>query len=203
MIYTKDEEETFEFFSLSISTPLTNQGKYLTEYGTKFEGGCPFCGRGKKLVGDAYINRNFVKKYDFAALDHGFVFLSKYVKTLIEENSFTGIKFPARLLDYKGREIPEYYCPEFENILPPMSEKTWVYTDDFLKRYDICGHHPRFLRSSVKYTRTALKDAMDFNLSKEYFNCMQNQEIIISKRVRDLFKKQKIRAWPLPVQIVD
>ena len=85
------------------------------------------------------------------------MFLSKYVKTLIEENSFTGIKFPARLLDYKGRDMPEYYCPEFENILPPMSEKTWVYTGDIQMRYEKCGHQPRLLRSSVKYTRTALK----------------------------------------------
>ena len=98
--------------------------------------------------------------------------------------------------------MDDFYAVNFENTLPPMSEKTWLV--EYQKEYccKTCGHCTTYLRSEIRYEREKLQNALDFNLAKEYVDNWDTQEIIVSAKARKVFKENKIRIRFDPVTIL-
>ena len=200
--YTKKELETVEFFELSLSTPLEREGTTPADYGTQYIGGCPHCGLGQHLAGEVLIDRKFIIKHQIGRL-YPEIFVSKEIKTLIQESGFTGVSFPYEVRDFKGRAMPEYYVMTIESTLPSMSLSAWIFPTDYPhQRYEKCGHQIKYHKSDSQYEREKLKNAKDFNLSCEYLNNFRMQKIIVSARVRKFFKEHKISVGYVPVTLL-
>ena len=198
--YSKSEIEKCDYFKLNIPYPLELEGTYASDYGTQYTGGCPSCGLGGKPAGDVLVDRKFVKKHKIGNVCPD-IYVSEEIKNLIESNNLTGISFTNRMKDYKGREMPEYYIMDIQSILPQMSSSTWLnYTDG--ASYEECGHNVVYLRSDVQYEKEKLDGALDFNLTEEYIDNYRLREIIVSAKVRKLFKEHKIYSFFFPVAIV-
>ena len=80
------------------------------------------------------------------------------------------------------------------NEMPAMNQKARIFhvSGCFC---ELCQSSGLILESEVVYNREDLEKVKDFNLSKEYFGLgkpMQN--LIISKRGRDIFRREKIRV---------
>lgn len=200
--YTKKEENSCEYFQMRIYSPLESEGSIASDYGTQCVGGCPHCGLGKETKGDVFVNRRFMKKRGIFSLRPDIV-ASPDVKWLIESEEFTGITFDTCLKDYKNREIDEYHCAKIPNVLPEMDKSTWLIVKYEDPRYKKCGHHVRYLLSDIKYNRHSLEHATDFNLSCEYVNNFRERCVVVSKRVRDVFLKNKVKVKFNPVQIIE
>jgi len=187
--YTQKELEETQYFHLIEFVPLELEGTSAADYGTRYEGGCPYCGVGQKRVGDVVVDRKFVRKYKFGNLNPE-LFASEELKLLIEQEGLTGITFGSPLKDFKGREMPLLYSVQINSVLPRMSESTWLTTEGHCLK---CGKDTICLRSDLQYEREKLTDAKDFNLTYEHLDNWHLRNIVISAKARNLFKKHKIQ----------
>lgn len=200
--YTKKEVEDFNYFQMRILSPLEKEGTEASDYGTSYEGGClnPNCRRGKMLVGDILVDRKLMKKWDIGSLRPD-IYVSENLKDLICSNGLTGVSFNHEVKDFKGREMKKFYIMEFHHVLPPMSSSAWLIKSESLI-YKECGHHTLYLRSDLQYESEKLDSALDFNLSNEYVDTFREREIIVSNKVRKLFKQHKTHAGFIPIAII-
>lgn len=196
--YTTKELSSHPYFELLLPWPLELEGTSAESYGTQYQGGCLYCGIGKKTIGDTYVDRKFVCKYRVGTLINE-VFMDDEVKKIIQDNELTGITFDHMLKDYKGRELNNYYIANINSTLPPLSNMTWLESGYTNKQ---CGHSIIYLRSGLRYEREKLANASDFNLTKEYLNNYQEQMIVVSAKVKQIFNEHKIFARFRPVDIV-
>jgi len=200
--YTKIEIENAEFYVMSIPTPLELEGTKASDYGTQYSGGCPYCGLGGKPVSDVLVDRKFMKRYKIGTL-YPDIFVSEELKELIESNNLTGVSFDHEVKDYEGREMSKFFTIDIHHVLPPMSDSAWLIKDEYSdRRYDVCGHSVIYLRSDIQYERKKLVEVRDFNLTNEFVNNSRLRQIIVSARVRQIFKHNKIYAGFFPVAII-
>ena len=196
--YTPKELTSHPYFELLLPWPLELEGTSAENYGTQYQGGCPYCGMGKKPVGDVYVDRKFVRKYRAGTLVNE-VFTNGEVKQIIQDNQLSGVIFKHMLKDYKGRELDDYHIAEIISTLPPLSSKTWLEPERRLNEQ--CEHRVIYLRSPLRYERSKLAEAADFNLTCEYLNNFQEPGIVVSAKVKEIFTKHKIFARFRPVDI--
>ena len=198
--YTKKEIDNAEFFQLIEPFPLELEGTTAAHYGTQYDGRCSHCGFGGNRVGSIFIDKKFLKTSKIGNLFPDF-FVAEDVRVLIETNKFTGIAFGEPIQDYKGRDMSLYYSAHIEHILPALSETTFLESSGFPCQY--CGHETVYLRSDLQYKKEALMDAKDFNLTREHLDNWGLRSIIVSARVRNLFKEHKTKVGRfIPVAIL-
>jgi len=200
-VYTPTEEKNCEFFYMWLSEPMEIEAVHLEDYGTQFRNGCTLCDANRNLIGDALIDRKLVKKKPILQLTDSLIAISKSTKWLIEKSNLTGFEFKHMLKDYKGREMEEYFCiePTANNILPPMHSQTWFW--EWTEKP--CEHKQYLIASNVKYSYSSLVNAKDLNFSFEFsYGLNPNRFIIVSKKLRDVFMENKIRAGFMPVNII-
>ena len=188
--YTKNELANTKYFRLLPSFPLELEGTSSADYGTKHQDSCEdkFCRMCGELVGDVYVDRKFMKNKKFGTL-YPDLFVSEEIKNVIEEAELTGVKFGGLVKDYKGREMKDkYYVMHITNILPPLSQSTWI------EESSTCsfGHTTRYFRSDLMYEREKLANAQDFNLTCEHLNNDFLQEIVVSARVKKVLSKHRL-----------
>lgn len=196
--YTPKELTSHPYFELFLPWPLELEGTSAENYGTQYQGGCPYCGTGKKPVGDVYVDRKFVRKYRVGTLVNE-VFTNGEVKGIIQDNLLSGVVFKHMLKDYKGRELDDYHIADITSTLPPLSSKTWLEPERRL--HEQCEHRVIYLRSPLRYESSKLADAADFNLTSEYLNNFQEPGIVVSAKVKQIFTKHRIFARFRPVDI--
>ena len=199
--YSKQEMKDAEFFQMIVSDPLESEGTYARDYGTKYVDCCDACKVGGTLYGDVFVDRKFVKKCSIASLRPD-IFVSAEVKWLIEENGLTGVSFEHKVLDYKGREIPDYYVMTFENVLKPMNTQTWFSFEPVAKKCPACGKKIPYLKSHFYYNGEDLKNIRDFNLTMEAYDNFSERGIVVSKKVKEIFSKAKVRVGYRMLNIV-
>lgn len=200
--FTKREIENAEFYETFFSDPLELEGTSAIDYGTRYEGGCPLCGLGGKAIADVLVDKKFMRKKEIGSLRPDY-FVSERIKSVIEKNRLTGVSFPHMVKDYKGREMVPYYTMEVESILPPMSEETWLKRYTLGHTYEACGHREIYKLSRCKYERQKLADAKDFNLSNEYLDVFRERELIVSRRVKQVFQENNIQGAYSPIIILE
>jgi hypothetical protein len=81
--YSSVELKQVKYFKLSIPSPLELEGTDASDYGTLYSDGCPFCGMGRKPIGDILVDRKFLRKYKIGCL-HPEIFVSE--DTFSDEN---------------------------------------------------------------------------------------------------------------------
>lgn len=199
--YTKAELEKCDFFQLSLmAAPLELEGTDAATYGTQYEGGCLICGNGIKRIGDILVDRKFVNKVkaDIGTLKPD-PYVSEKLRDIIISNGFTGVSFEDEVKDYKGREMPrKLYAMNVHNVLPPLSDTTWLVPSAFPCKK--CGDDSTlYLRSDLQYEREKLDGANDFNLTCEYIDNWHEQYLVVSARVRKVFKENKMYCRFIPV----
>lgn len=200
--YTKREIDSSEWFQMRLPEPLELEGVTAAYYGTQYKGGCPHCGLGGKSVGNVLVDRKFIRKCRMGILFPD-IYVSEEVRRIIETNGLTGVSFDSEVRDYKEREMPKNYVMSIHHVLPPMSTSTWLCPDEYPdRRFAECGHQVLYRRSDIQYEKEKLKNAMDFNLSAEHINNFRLQDIIVSAKVRKVFKAHKIYSFFFPVALL-
>lgn len=196
--YTKKELEQCQFFHLELPCPTELDGISLKDFGNVYEDACPVCRFGTTLRGDVLVDRKYPKKYKMGVIPTE-VYMSEEIKSLAEEHGWTGISFDRKLVDFKGREMADFYVPDFSNVLPPMSETAWFNPQTPCRS---CGHRTLYVDSDYQYERGKLSQAKDFNLTHEYINNDEMRQIIVSARVRKILQQNKIYCWYFPVSLI-
>ena len=199
--YTPSELERVPFFRMMLPSPLELEGKNAADYGTKYAGACPLCGFGGTPIGDVFVDRKFMRTCKIGVLPPD-ICVSEGVKELIESNQLTGISFDHKIRDFKGRDMPDFYVMDVHHILPPMSNSVWLKQFSPNPRYKQCGHQVLYLRSDIQYEKYKLEGANDFNLTCEYINNYRVRELIVSAKVRKVFRANRIRAFYEPVAML-
>ena len=184
--FTKKEMDSIPFFYLRDTVaPLELEGDTIENYGTKYVDG--------KLASDVLIDKKYLKKIKWGYLRPERV-VSEEVKKIIEDNQLTGIKFESLVKDYKGREVDPYYVISFTNSLPPISSKTWLRDGD---------NGVIYKNSELYYEKEKLNGALDFNLTFEHFNNWNMQYVIVTPKVKKVFKENGLRLHFEPIILVD
>ena len=201
--YTKQEIKNAEFFLARFIYPWEhNPDNNAETYGTKYigESGCTGCGRGKKQISELIVDMKKVIKYKISTIIPE-IMVSPDVMAIIEESRLTGVSFGS-VRDYKNREMPSYYQMFIQNVLQKMSDEIRVEIQD-ITTCKVCGTGGLFLRSEAIYETEKLTNALDFNLTSEYFWSANycRREPIVSAKVRDVFNKYKIKFGSEPVSI--
>lgn len=200
-IHSKEEIKNAEYFLLLYGCPLEAEGTSAEDYGTRYTNCCEKCKIGGIPLGDALVDRRFVKKVQFATLKR-VIIVSEQVKWLIESNGLTGVHF-GRVKDYKGREMQDCYSLLVDNILPPMDKKTWLTINPPAETCDQCGIIVPYLNSHCYYHESDFNNACDFNLTYEFMNNWAERGIIASKRVKEIFSKYRVRVGYEMLNIVE
>lgn len=195
--YTPKELKQCEFFEIVPPHPTELDGVNLKSFGNIYEEACPGCGVGGKLHGDVLVDRKYPRKYKMGIIQPE-LYMSGEVKTLVEENGLTGLFFNRKMVDYKGREISDFYVPDFSSVLPPMNESTWLNPQTPRE----CGHRIIYLDSDIQYEREKLSEAKDFNLTQEYLNNWMMRHVIVSARAKKVLQQNKITCHYIPVLLI-
>lgn len=190
-LYTPLEKRNAKWFRMGVSYPLESAGKSSLDFGTKLKGCCQECNIGGIPQGDILVDRKYMKKKSIVSLVPGII-VSRQVKWLIEENCLTGVNFDHKVSDFKNREIEEYYCMTFDNILPPTDIRTWLSYNPPAVTCKKCGREVPYIRSNWYYKIHDFDNAQDFNLTYEFTNNWAERDMIVSRKVKDIFQKYKI-----------
>lgn len=194
----KEIKASLYFHVAHLPFPFELEGTNPEDYGTQYVGDCPICGLGKKAVGDVFVDRKFMKKYQMGILSPEY-FVSERVRILLEESGLTGFRIGSQIKDYKGREMPPYYVLEIDSILPSLSESTWIEPAGL----EPCGHPwTLYTRSDLQYEKEKLANAKDFNCTQESLNNFHMHDLIVSAKARAFFKENKIYAQFVPLTIL-
>ena len=202
--YSKKEIDNAKLYDVVLADPWEKDGLGEVNFNTEYDltKACPRCGVGKRLTGDMFAQVSKMKKCDIVFLRPSII-VSPKVKRIILENGLTGCSFsPVR--DWETQKNTEYDRLITSNEMPALNSKARIIhvSGCFC---ELCQSSGQILESEVVYNREDLEKVKDFNLSKEYFGLgkpMQN--LIISKRVRDIFRREKIRViYYEPVRIME
>lgn len=200
--YTKKELEAALFYNVYLSDPWELDGKSERHFNSddNLLSGCPECGRGRVLKSDLYVQTSKLKKKDIVVLDPSII-ISERVRDLIQKLRFTGCEF-STVRDYRTKEVVNYYRLNITSILPNMDPSVKIVKERH--PCEVCHEYKQNLESEVIYQADQLGEIQDFNLTKEYFNMgIPVQKLIVSKRVRDAFRKEKIRViYYEPIRII-
>ena len=200
--YSKQEICNAEYYDMRFSCALEAAGTRASSYGTKYHSCCQECNIDGIPIGDILIDRKYVKKYSIASLKPDII-VSKQVKWLIESNNLTGVEFNHIVRDFKGRDIPEYYRLTINNYLDPVDNRTILSYSPPAKVCQECGRVVPYLRSNLYYKKAAFDSASDFNLTYELFDNWYEHNVVVSKKVKNIFTKYKVHAWFKMINIVE
>lgn len=82
------------------------------------------------------------------------------------------------------------------------ADSAWLHDWHPTQEPTTCGHGWFYLDSECQYEREKLEGVQDFNLTFENINNGQERQLIVTKRVVDFFRKNRIRARYEPVTIL-
>jgi len=185
--YSKSELEKTEYFNWLLPTPLELEGKRAVHYGTQYNQECSVCSMVRDPIDHVLIDKKFLRKTR-VGLVFPDIIVKGEIKELFEQEGITGVSFSKKVCDYKGRDIDEFYVMDIHNILPPLSDKTWLEKSVYK-----CGHEYFYLRSDMHYEKEKLLNAVDINYTCENLYNVNNQGLVVSAKVRDLLRKHQLR----------
>lgn len=199
--YSKEEIEHATYFQLKLAYPFQSQNKFwAADFGVQYDFSCNECRRPSAILRQLTpmkLDLTKTGKWQMFIVPPAII-VREDVKQAIEDAELDGITFE-KVQDYKGRDIePIHYQMHIRHVLPPMNPYTIKTTGGFLP-CKCCGRTVTHLENTISYSESDLSDAKDFNLSQEHIFNYDMQEIIISKRARDVIKKTVRRCNCIPV----
>lgn len=202
--FMKKEIEAAQFYRMGIADPWELDGKSEENFNTDYDmsNACSRCGAGRELASDLKVPLTKIKKKDIAMLPPSII-INERLYDLIHGLNLTGCSFkPVR--DYRTNNSSSYRQLIINNILPPLQSPTQIIKEEGYWYCHECGKRGNLLRSGLAYRESDLSNAKDFNVTQEWFGlAVLEHEIIVSKRVREVFKQEKIKSVVFqPVYIV-
>ena len=199
--FTQSEINKLPFYHMILRAPFESEGCPPEYYGTQYdEDHCNRCHFGGQLKGDLLVDRKFMKNCKIGSF-YSHQFIKEEFIPILKSSGLTGITYSGNVSDYKGREMPAFKLFEIENILPPISKATCL--EKYRFPCDDCGYQITYLYGTPAYEREKLEGALDFNWSHEIFNNWNQRKIIVSAKVKQVFRENKIRAYFRPIYIMD
>jgi hypothetical protein len=147
-------------------------------------------------IGTLILDTDKIQKSDAALTGYGEFIVSRAALDILNEEKLTGFQFQPviygneKLPFQKQKYFNEYFQLSALHVLPEMSDETEI----------IKGHVPGLVVVPkdylIYYPREAMTDALDFNLSKEYFGSNSapphnpQRYWIISKRALDILQNR-------------
>ena len=176
------------------------------EYDTRYEilSGCDDrdCPSIEKQVSPVHLDTRKFGNHDFKMLLSREFIISKRFRDLIETQGLTGCDFAPVMHRKTNQASPDIFQLIVTNVLPDIAPE--------FKRENIqcdkCGTQVLIRRDWLySYHKSALKNIMDFNLTKEYFSVTYPYRVlIISQKVYQLIKEYKIKGPVyVPVRLIE
>lgn len=169
--------------------------------------GCPNCSHGLLQNRPLRTLKPKMGSNDIAALhwEYEFIITSR-LKNIIEQEGLTGCEFWPVIDHRKNIDRDDVYQLYIAGRMPPMSIETYFTIEDLRKPCILCGRSKSIIAKGQKvYDRATLGDIKDFNRTQEWLGggYSVHQVPIVSKRVYDVFNKNKIRGVRFePVKII-
>ena len=196
--FTKAEIENAPLLRLQLKTARLDNPKKEQLYDRSHI--CPKCGAGLEVIPPLLIPKNDMgkKKIDFTA-HHHWMIIEKPLANKIIECGLTGIEFQTA---YLGRNLTDFYYAKITNRMPPFSSKSKYQISEPCDlcnnsgRYDNYSQPTEFIYNQLDIEMCGLQD---FNKTFEYFGYWGHskegggQLLIVSQKVRELFKNEKVR----------
>jgi len=203
VMYTQKEKDQCEYFNWIPPYPLELEGTRAHHYGTQYRHVCEECGLRSDPIDCVLVDKKFVSKAKVANLVPDII-VSEDIMKLFMSSGISGVTFEKETFDYKGRQMPKYYLMDVKNILPPLAESTILVNDSsFENNLHNCSHDTFYLRSDLQYEREKLKNAFDINQTFEHLNNWRIRELVVSAKVRNLLKSNKLRIGHfIPIAII-
>ncbi len=115
---------------------------------------------------------------------------------MLEKEGFTDVEYWNVVWYKKNEYFSDIYQLFINNVMPKMSSETNIEPSG--EKICECGKSGYYLEDGqqIKYDRESLRDIKDFNKTSEWLGGMKMawQFPIVTKRVYDFFKKNKIKA---------
>ena len=190
----------FDFYGTNIKHP--------SHYGTEYEKTivCSKCGTAKyQQTSPLYWNTIQLKKKLFMEIPSsrhtgGYsIIVAERLANVLKDN-YTGFTFEA--VKHVGKENNENRCYQMlvNSILPPLSAKMPFIAEDLCLE---CGKFA-ITKFPLHYDRFSLNNIKDFNVAYEEMLYPDFQpRLLVSKKVKELFKELKIKPVWQPIIVVD
>ncbi|MGQ7887513.1 hypothetical protein [Paenibacillus sp. WC2504] len=190
--YTKKEMDSSYFFHVNVPFPWEHEPlKNAAYYGTVYETLEVDCECQLQQISELRLDVKKMKKSHLITI-YPQLIVTEHAKNIIIQNELTGCEFlPAN--DYKERELGQVFEMRVINILPLLSERTRLEKVK-LKHCSRCIAGA-VLRSELIYEKADLKLVLDFNLTTERLNAYDARQLVVSKKVRDVFNENKIKVY--------
>lgn len=199
--YSKEEIEHSPYYQLKLAYPLQSQSKFWAiDFGVQYDFSCDECKRPSAIIRQLTpmkLDLTKIGKWQMFIVPPAII-VREDVKAAIETAGLDGVSFE-KVMDYRGRDIEAvHYQMHISHILPAMTSYTIKTNGGFLPCKS-CGRTVTHLENTISYSVNDFSTAKDFNLSQEHIFNYDVQEIIISKRARDIIKKTVRRCNCIPV----
>lgn len=203
--YSKEETENAPFYELKLNFPFQSQNKFwASDFGVEYEYSCEKCKKPSTIIrqlSPMKLDLRKVGKWQMFFVPPAII-VREDVKLAIEQENLTGVWFD-KVSDYKGRDIEAtHYQMHIEQTLPPMNAYTIKSTGGYLP-CKVCGTTVTHLENPMSYSLNDFACAKDFNLSQEHIFNYDIQAVIISKRAREVIKKNVRRSNSIPILFVE
>ncbi len=178
-----------------------------------FEKGCPHCSFGREQILPIRLKNNInLGKSDISGIwwIRQFIVTEK-LKNIIENANLTGCDFWPVISNKTNMPFEGIYQLKVTATLPPMSKTTDFYIGNTVEIagqvLKICpnGCGEQVIRGLSYYDKNVLENLSDFALTYEWLGsgCNRWQNIYISQKAYDIFKKNKIRGvWFEPAIVL-
>lgn len=194
---TKKEVDMADYFVLNLG--IYGKEDYTEGYQTEYiDLYCNECGNHYLIPkGECYIKKTEFRGKDIATsmLGNVEILVSDVVKNLIQSNNLSGVEFfKAHHYNNKIKNDFNVWRMAVVNTLPPIeSGMTVVYEDGYCST---CKKHHVHPLSYVRYKKEVIHNALDFNLSCEFFGSgwYGSPKLIVSKKVYDMIRDNKING---------
>jgi hypothetical protein len=198
--FSTSEINKLPFYQMLPVHPFELVGKDPQDYGTQYMGNhCTQCQFGGRLVGDLLVDRKHMKKVNIGSF-YSHYFINETLIPILENSGLTGISYIGDVKDYKGREMSSFKLFD-ANILPPLSKTTGLKLLEYPCGH--CGYYRTHLFGPLEYERKKFEGALDFNFSNEIIDNFMQRQLVVSAKVKQVFRENKIHAIFRPIVILD
>ncbi|MNF94677.1 hypothetical protein D3C84_773950 [compost metagenome] len=192
--YSKKDLNEGLYFDVRLRYPWEHISNEAKDNGTQYDdrNKCQLCGQGVYQITDLIIDTKKIGKQNIV-YNYPDIIVTEHTKRVIEENNLTGCRF-RNVFDRKDRDLTRYFQLIPNAVLGPMNIRQMKI--DKHRYCDAC-FRGAVLRSEIVYSGASMTRAEDFNKSLEFygFGSYCTPRLIVSSKVREIFKKNQIKVF--------
>ncbi len=210
VVYSKKDLDEAELLVMApyhyCGYPQPEEDNGYKEYSYDMDSVCPTCSQGAVQNNYLRVKKLKMEKYQISALHWLYEFVvTEELKKLLEKSNLSGFEFWP-LIDYKrGIEYEGFFQLKVNGTMPSMNSETLIVPAKHVNSCE-CRKRGYILEGQIKYDRKVIDSIKDFNKTEEWLGGGKTtwQKIIVTKKVYELFVKEKIKGIQFyPIIIID